>query len=337
MSVLAAYGYTGGPVAEPGAVPARVVGSWGDYYRVVCEEGEGVARKKASAFRMNPDAVVPTTGDFVSLKWNPRGESRILATLPRKSCFERTDPSSSGRKTQVVAVNFDTLFFLTSMNRNFNVRRMERFLSLAHSAGAPVVVLLTKCDLAEGAEREEYLHAAAEHAGDVKVLAVSSKTGEGLEALGEYARPGKTLAFVGSSGVGKSSLVNALAGEEIMPTLEIPEWDAKGRHATTERELVKLSSGVLVIDTPGMREIGLLEADAGIDDAFADVAEIARGCRFSDCRHETEPGCAIKSAIASGALPEDRWRAYCRLKAESAGLLAGKGGRSVSSHRFRGQ
>ncbi|MDO4366879.1 MAG: ribosome small subunit-dependent GTPase, partial [bacterium] len=136
------YGYVGGPVAGKGAVPARVLGTWGDYYRVVCDAGEGIARKKASAFHGRPDAVIPTTGDFVSLKWNPHGESRILATLPRHSTFARTDPSSSGHKAQVIAVNFDTLFFLTSVNQNFNVRRLERFLSLGRTSGAPVVIVL---------------------------------------------------------------------------------------------------------------------------------------------------------------------------------------------------
>ena len=144
--------------------------------------------------------------------------------------------------------------------------------------------------------------------------------------------PRRTLAFVGSSGVGKSSLVNALAGDELMPTLEIRSWDAKGRHTTTERELVLLPCGALVLDTPGMREIGMFEADEGIADAFSDVEEIVRQCRFSDCRHDTEPGCAVKAALAAGTLPEDRWLAYRRLKAESAREELQ---RAQSTHRYR--
>ena len=331
-AVIEDYGYVGGPVAGKGAVPARVLGTWGDYYRVVCDAGEGIARKKASAFHGRPDAVIPTTGDFVSLKWNPHGESRILATLPRYSTFARTDPSSSGHKAQVIAVNFDTLFFLTSVNQNFNVRRLERFLSLGRTSGAPVVVLLTKSDLVDAAALARYLAEARAHAGDAEVLALSARTGAGLDALAPYVRPRRTLAFVGSSGVGKSSLVNALAGDELMPTLEIRSWDAKGRHTTTERELVRLPCGALVLDTPGMREIGLFEADDGIADAFADVDALVRRCRFSDCRHDTEPNCAVKAALADGTLAEDRWLAYRRLKAESAREEAH---RVASTHRFR--
>ncbi|MGN0852282.1 MAG: ribosome small subunit-dependent GTPase A [Kiritimatiellia bacterium] len=322
------WGYRGG--APEKGVPARVLGTWGDYYRIVCDAGEGVARKKASAFHGNPEAVAPTTGDFVALEWNPRGESRILATLPRFSKFERAAAGSRGRKAQIVAANFDTLFFLMSANRNFNVRRLERFLSLGRASGAPVAVLVTKCDLPGFSAG--LLAEARAHAGGAPVFAVSSVTGAGLDRLAPCVRPGKTLAFVGSSGVGKSSLVNALAGEALMPTLEIRAWDAKGRHATTERELVKLPGGAMVIDTPGMREIGMWEADAGIADAFADVEALFAGCRFSDCRHETESGCAIKAALADGTLAPARWQAYRRLKAESAREVET---RVRSRHRFR--
>lgn len=326
------YGYAGDAAVGAGAVPARVLGTWGDYYRVVCDAGEGVARKKASAFHGRPDAVVPTTGDFVSLKWNPHGESRILATLPRRSKFERSAAGSSGRRAQTIAVNFDALFFLMSANQNFSVRRLERFLSLGRASGAPVVALLTKRDLVGPEELARLLAEARAHAGDCAVFAISSRTGEGLDALAPYVQPRRTLALVGSSGVGKSSLINALAGDELMPTLEIREWDAKGRHTTTERELVRLPSGALVIDTPGMREIGMFEADDGIADAFADIEALVSRCRFSDCRHDTEPGCAVKAALAAGELAEDRWQAYRRLKAESAREEIR---RAESTHRYR--
>ena len=331
-ATVADYGYDGAEVPFPGACAARVLGTWGDYYRVVCDAGEGTARKKASAFHGRPDAVVPTTGDFVALKWNPSGESRILATLPRHSKFERAAAGSEGRRSQTIAVNFDVLFFLTSANQNFSVRRIERFLSLGRSSGASVAVLITKCDLVDDATRERLVSEAAAHSGGAPVHAISVRTGFGLDALSQYVQPRRTLAFIGSSGVGKSSLVNALAGDELMPTLEVREWDSKGRHTTTERELVRLPCGALVIDTPGMREIGMWEAEDGIADAFADVEALFAGCRFSNCRHDTEPGCAVKAALADGTLSHERWQAYCRLKAESA---REEMRRAESTHRYR--
>ena len=328
------WGYDGPAVLDKGALPARVLGTWGDYYRVVCDEGEGIARKKASAYFAREGATlaqeIPTTGDYVALRWNPHGESRILATLPRTSKFERAAVGSSGRRAQTIAVNFDTLFFLTSLNQNFSVRRLERFLALGRATGATVVTLLTKSDLTD--DPRPFLAEAAACAGDVPVFAISAKTGTGLDQLAPYVQPRRTLAFIGSSGVGKSSLVNALAGEELMPTLEVRHWDAKGRHATTERELIRIPSGALVIDTPGMREIGMWEADAGIADAFADIESLFARCRFSDCRHDTEPGCAVKAALASGELSGERWTAYRRLKAEMA---REETVRAESSHRYR--
>ena len=327
------WGYDGPSVLEKGALPARVLGTWGDYYRIVCDKGEGIARKKASAYfdrGGGPAQEIPTTGDFVALHWNPRGESRILVTLPRSSAFTRAAAGTSGRRAQTVAVNFDTLFFLMSLNQNFSVRRLERFLSLGRTTGAAVAVLLTKSDLVDDAR--PFVAEALACAGDIPVLAISASTGAGLDQLAPYVRPRRTLAFIGSSGVGKSTLVNALAGDELMPTLEVREWDAKGRHTTTERELVRLPSGALVIDTPGMREIGMWEADSGIADAFADVEALFSRCRFSDCRHDTEPGCAVKAALATGELSVERWQAYRRLKAETAREEIA---RAESSHRYR--
>ena len=334
------WGYDGPAVLDKGALPARVLGTWGDYYRVVCDKGEGIARKKASAYFKRraednaPCQEIPTTGDFVALHWNPHGESRILATLPRSSKFERAAAGTSGRRAQTIAVNFDTLFFLMSLNQNFSVRRLERFLALGRATGAGVVVLLTKSDLlgTDSGGAAPFLADAVACARDVPVFAISSRTGDGLGQLAPYVLPRRTLAFIGSSGVGKSSLVTALAGEELMPTLEVRDWDSKGRHTTTERELIRLPSGALVIDTPGMREIGMWEADTGITDSFADIERFIARCRFSDCRHDTEPDCAVKAALASGELSTERWLAYCRLKAEAAHEETN---RTESSHRYR--
>ena len=209
------WGYDGPAVLDKGALPARVLGTWGDYYRIVCDKGEGIARKKASAYLKRrvednapcqkrrvednaPCQEIPTTGDFVALHWNPHGESRILATLPRTSKFERAAAGTSGRRAQTIAVNFDTLFFLMSLNQNFSIRRLERFLSLGRATGAGVVVLLTKSDLlgTDSGGVAPFLADAAACAGDVPVFAISSLTGDGLDQLAPYVIPRRTLAFI---------------------------------------------------------------------------------------------------------------------------------------------
>ena len=263
MTTLERYGFDAERRAAAGSSPegemfGRVVSAHGDYFHLVCDaaEGEILARKKSAAFR-SEDALQPTTGDFVRLTYNPSGESRITGVLPRFSTFLRVDPSSSGRRAQTIAVNFDTLFFLMSVNENFSSARLARVVELADVSAcrARLVVLLTKADLADApalADCEALLAPL-----DVTTYAISVKTGQGMERLAPYTQPGRTLAFIGSSGVGKSSLVNALAGEDWMATQEIQAWSGKGRHTTTSRELVMLPSGLMAIDTPGMRELGL--------------------------------------------------------------------------------
>lgn len=252
---LEAWGYGGG---EREGV-ARVTSAHGDYFHIICneqEEGEAIARTKASAFR---DLPPPVTGDFVRIAYNPQGESRITEVLPRFSRLERLDPSSSGFKAQTLAVNFDTLFFAMALNGNASRARFDRMLALAENSECldRVVLLLTKADTAADAAGE----AAAYTDCGVPVLTVSSRTGEGMDAVRGYASPGKTIAFIGSSGVGKSSMVNALAGEEWMATGDIQEWSGKGRHTTTSRELVMLPCGAMAMDTPGLREFGVLGVD----------------------------------------------------------------------------
>ena len=254
-SRMQAWGYSG---PETGGV-ARIVSAHGDYFHIVCNEkpdGEVLARTKASAFRDRP---LPTTGDFVRFAYNPQGESRITELLPRVSCLERLDPSSSGLRAQTLAANFDTLFFTMSANGNASTARLDRFMALAEVSGCRdrVVVLITKCDLAEGmAPTADFMSYGA------PVIALSSLTGEGLEDVMEYVRPRQTFALIGSSCVGKSTLVNALAGEEWMATGEIQAWSGKGRHTTTSRELVMLPCGAMALDTPGLRELGVLGVDS---------------------------------------------------------------------------
>ena len=263
MTTLERYGFGAERRAAAGSPPegemfGRVVSAHGDYFHLVCDaaEGEILARKKSAAFR-SEGALQPTTGDFVRLAYNPSGESRITGVLPRFSTFLRVDPSSSGRRAQIIAVNFDTLFFLMSVNENFSSARLARVVELADASAcrARLVVLLTKADLADAAALADCEAQLAPFG--VTTYAISVKAGQGMERLAPYAQPGRTLAFIGSSGVGKSSLVNALAGEDWMATQEIQAWSGKGRHTTTSRELVMLPSGLMAIDTPGMRELGL--------------------------------------------------------------------------------
>ncbi len=269
MTTLERYGFTaerraGAPAPAAGESFARVVSAHGDYYHVMCDEheGEALARTKASAFR--EAGVLPTTGDFVRIVYNPCGESRITAVVPRFSSFERADPSSrTCRREQTIAVNFDTLFFLMSANENFSLPRLERVLTLAEASHcrSRLKVVVSKIDLVSNGERAELL--AALNPLEVETLAISSLTGEGMATLEPCMASGSTIALIGSSGVGKSSLVNALAGEEWMATQSIQSWSGKGRHTTTSRELLRLPSGLMVIDTPGMRELGIVGHDDG--------------------------------------------------------------------------
>ncbi len=276
MTRIEQFGWRG-PV-EPGL--GRIVSAHGDYYHLVCNEqptGEILARKKKSAFtRMKTVAPVnmkglkvsevrlaeppkPMTGDFVRFRYNDRGDSLITEVLPRFSRFERRDPTAR-RTSQTLAVNFDTLFVMMSLNENFSTNRIARYLDLAADMGeAEAVVVLTKTDLWQDGDEAFLAELEETVAGRAPILRLSSLTGEGLDAVNAYARPGRTVAFIGSSGVGKSTLLNTLAGEEWAATQEIQEWSGKGRHTTTSRELVMLPSGAMVIDTPGIREIGRVD------------------------------------------------------------------------------
>ena len=210
----------------------------------------------------------------------------------------------------------DVVFAVQSLNENFNVKRLERYLTLAWNSGAQPVVVLTKADLP--GDHQAMVEAAYEVAGEAPVLALSAKTGQGMEQLDAYLKPRVTAAFLGSSGVGKSSLINALAGQEVMDTGDIREDDARGRHTTTHRQLLRLPSGVLVIDTPGMRELGMWDAAEGLSAAFPDVERFLGQCRFHDCRHGQEPGCAIRGALERGELSPQRWKNYRQLAGESS-------------------
>jgi ribosome biogenesis GTPase len=256
---------------------------------------------------------MPCTGDWVALRDWPDGRLTVAAVLPRRSAFVRA--SSSGRaQAQVLAANLDTVLVVDSLADAPDLGRLERFLALAWESGAQPVVVLTKADLATDAALVAEDVAAA--APGVPVLTVSAVTGAGMDSLGPYVGPGRTLALLGRSGVGKSTLANAVVGTEVLPTAPI-RGDGKGRHTTTRRELVLVPGGGVLIDTPGLRGVGLWDVGEGLDRVFDDIEELAERCRFSDCAHQAEPGCAVLAAVESGQLAERRLHSYRKLLREA--------------------
>ncbi len=302
-------------------IPARVIAVHKERYALVCEHGDCFGRLKSSNYFAGGSEEFPTTGDFMLVKYNLSGDSHIIKTLPRKSKFARSNFSGHAAgyvKTileQVVAANFDFVFILSSLNRDFNVNRIMRYLTQAWQSGAQPVVILTKADLYP--DHKVLMDDIQKAAPNVPVHAVSSHTGFGLEALDEYLQPGNTVVFLGMSGVGKSSLLNSLMQREVMAVKAIREDDSRGRHTTTHRQLFMLPSGAMVIDTPGMRELGLFDAEEGISAGFSDVEKLFLKCRFNNCRHQTEPGCAVLAALADGSLPREHWERYLSQKREN--------------------
>ena len=262
----------------------------------------------------------PVVGDWVEVTIIPEGDSMIEAIHPRKSILKRADQSGHAAgfvktmQEQVMVANFDHVFILTSLNEDYSLNRIARYVSVTLEGGGIPVVILTKADLCP--DVTPYLNEVAALSSQVRVHAISTHTGFGLEALQPYFREGATIALLGSSGVGKSTLMNKLLGQEIMKTSAIREGDGKGRHTTTARQLF-VHNGITLIDTPGMRELGLVDAEAGVSGTFSDIEELAAQCRFRDCSHGKEPGCAIQRALKNGELDRKRWQMYQNLLGES--------------------
>jgi ribosome biogenesis GTPase len=302
--------------AAEGRVPARVVSEERGHF--LLHDGAGTLTASVSGrfrYESGGDALAfPAVGDWVAVTLPADGgHGTIHGLLPRGSAIVRRAPADHGSGTQTIAANVDVVFIVASLNLELNLRRIERYLAVAWESGATPVIVLSKADLDD--DIAGHLVAVQAVAPGVEVIVASAVTGEGIQAIRAHLAPGRTVAFIGSSGVGKSTLVNSLAGFELLTTAGIREADARGRHTTTRRMLVPLAEG-LVIDTPGMREMALNDSD-GIGTAFDDIEGVASACRFSDCRHATEPGCAVRAALASGDLDDDRFQAYGKLQREA--------------------
>jgi ribosome biogenesis GTPase / thiamine phosphate phosphatase len=303
-------------VASDGHEPGRVVAEERGVVKVLTAAGEHsatLAGRLRHAAERDPDVLLPAVGDWVAIADAGPGTAVVHAVLPRRSAVVRRAPSDHARPTQVLAANVDVAFLMTSLNRDFNLRRLERYLATAWESGATPVVLLSKADLVVDVDGMRL--AAEATAPGVEVIAVSAVSGAGLPDVRAHLAPGRTVVFLGSSGVGKSSLINALAGTALLATAAIRDDDGRGRHTTTRRQLVRLGAG-LVIDTPGLRELGLSDGE-GLVEAFDDLETVAGDCRFSDCRHEGEPGCAVRAAISEGRLDGARLAAFRKLGREA--------------------
>lgn len=306
--------------AEPGCLPARVaVQTISGKYLLYCDDGEVQGELAGRLqYRAAGPQDLPAVGDWVVARTVPSERRAVIVELlPRRSTFSRRAAGKRAEE-QVVAANVDLVFLVQALDSTLNLRRLERYLVVASESGARPVVLLNKSDLCENLDE---VRAAVERvAAGAPVHVMAARHGLGLDALNGYLAEGVTGAVLGSSGVGKSTIINRLLGAEYFPTQEVREFDDKGRHTTTRRELVILPGRGLLIDTPGMRELQLIGGTEGLEAAFEDVEALALECKFRDCRHEDEPGCAVRRAVQDGRLPQERLVSYRKLLREIAFL-----------------
>ena len=303
--------------ARSGFIAGRVVLQQRGSYTVVTENGPVTARPTGRLLHEADDIGQPCVGDWVALLMDKKaGIGTVQAVLPRKSALVRRAIEDASRATQIIAANVDVAFIVTSLNADLNLRRIQRYLAAVRQSGARPVVVLTKADLVDNAA--EKIAEMRDQEIDSPVVAISSRSGEGLDEFLSYVRVGETCVMIGSSGVGKSTLVNTLLAEDRMVTREVRENDDQGRHTTSHRELIVLPSGGMLVDTPGIREIGLLDAEEGVAEVFDDVEDLMTQCKFSNCSHVSEPGCAVQAAIKDGSLLLDRWTHFVQLQLEMA-------------------
>jgi ribosome biogenesis GTPase len=305
--------------SNAGVRPGRVAIEFNQIFRIYVEAGElDAVTAGRLKHRARNRAELPAVGDWVAVRKRPDEDRAVIVdVLPRRSAFTRR-AAGDVTSEQVVAANVDVVFVVMGLDRDFNLRRLERYLLMARESGASPVILLTKPDLSGdvGAQAEEV----RQLAGELPVHVLQPKIGEGLERLRAHLAPGRTAALLGSSGVGKSTIINRLVGSDVRRTRAVRESDSRGRHTTTHRELVLLPDGGIVIDTPGMRELQLWDAASAVRDTFDEIEALAGQCHFTDCRHREEPRCAVKAAVDAGTVAPERLESYVKLQEELATL-----------------
>lgn len=294
-----------------GLVPGRIIADYGQMIRVVTDNGEIQVRRPVAKSEGSMHMAV---GDWLVLQLiHDDGTYLVHSVLPRQTKFSRV-AAGIEVKEQIVASNVDIVFLIQSLNKDFNMRRLERYMIIAWESGAIPIIVLNKSDCCDNlADRLSTVYATVS---GVDVHAISCLTGEGIPEIRKYLSPGKTIALLGSSGVGKSTLLNCLAGKELLKVGDIRTDDDKGRHTTTHRELFLMPEGGLILDTPGMRSLSPWEADTGMEAMFGDIEELVTQCRFFDCRHKSEPGCAVREALNNGSLEMKRWVSWSKLQRE---------------------
>lgn len=306
----------GGDAAK-GLFPARLIEEQRGLFQIMSEQGVKGARTPGTMRHKAADrAGLPAVGDWVCAEAVPNEKVVLIRRiLPRRTKLSRKAAGET-MEEQVIAANLDTVLVMTALNADFNARRLERFLTVSRESGAEPVLILNKLDTCDAPN--PFMTAARQAAGDAAVVAISAKTGAGLEKLDAWIKPGRTVGLIGSSGVGKSTLVNRLSGNEKLKTAETRRTDERGRHTTTHRQLFILPGGGILLDTPGMREMQFWDAEQGLAKTFDEIEALAPSCRFKDCAHGSEPGCAVKAAVQAGTVAAERLTAWAKLKRETA-------------------
>jgi len=321
------------PWEAKGYRPGRIAAHHRSRYYVAFGGGETRPGRVSGNFRHHvaSNAAYPVVGDWVAASAPGQdGETILRGVLPRKSKFSRKVVGVKSEE-QVLVANVDTVFLLMGLDGDYNQRRVERYLVAAHDSGAEPVVLLTKSDISPDVKAD--LKECKALAPGVPVYAISPLNGKGVKEIRKHLKAGITAVLLGSSGVGKSTLLNRLLEEEVMATQEVRERDSQGRHTTSHRQMFRLESGALLIDTPGLRELQLWSAGTGVADAFPDIIDLGLGCKYSNCQHGNEPGCAVRIAVETGVLSEERWDSYSKLKKERAHIIQRTDWKSAREHR----